>query len=255
MTIKQSGEVPKDTVPDAEGEVLGSRRRLLAGMSLTAAASLPALALGHMPASLISERTAHIIDRAHNQGFPDVRVAAHTGDAFRFYDDLVRDRVVLINFMSVEREPEFPITRNMARLVNAFGDRMGREIHAFSISYDKKDTPERLARFARDFNVPAGWKFLSASPEDVVALGYRLYRTEGRFRSTMHSDLIHYGNARVGLWGTMSSEVSDPEFAVQRVSSVMPVNATAGARVRRAGPRRLDADGPEIHHRDRLGKA
>jgi len=244
-----------ETIAGAETKVLGSRRRLLAGMSLTAAASLPALALGHMPASLIPERAARIIDRTRNQGFPDVRVTANTGEIHRFYDDLVRDRVVLINFMSVEREPDFPITRNMARLVRAFGERLGREIHAFSISYDHRDTPERLARFAREFGAPAGWKFLAAAPEDVVALAYRLYRTEGRFRSTMHSDLIHYGNAKVGLWGTMSSEISDPEFAVQRISSVMPVNATAGNRLRRAGPRRLDVAGPEIHHRDRLGKA
>ena len=235
-----------------------SRRKLLAGFSLTAAASLPALALGSMPTHMVEQRAAHVIDRSRNQGFPDTRVTAHTGEVFRFYDDLVHDRVVLINFMSIEREPDLPITRNMARLVQGFGDRIGRDIHAFSISYNERDTPDRLAEFASSFNAPAGWKFLSTTPEDVIALGYRLYRKEGRFRSAMHSDLIHFGNASVGLWGTMSAEISDVDFAMQRVASVMPRNATAGTQLRRAGPRRVDSEGPIIHHRDddsRLGES
>lgn len=237
-------------IPDAETRRIQSRRKLLAGFSLTAAASIPALALGSLPSGMIQQRATGVIDRARNQGFPDTRVTAHTGEVFRFYEDLVRDRVVLINFMSIKREPDLPITRNMARLVAGFGDRIGRDVHAFSISYDDSDTPEKLAEFARSFNAPAGWKFLSTTPEDVIALGYRLYRTEGRFRSAMHSDLIHYGNAHVGLWGTMSAEISDVEFAMQRVTSVMPRTTVADGNLRRAGPRRVDADGPVIHHRD-----
>ena len=232
-----------------------SRRKLLAGASLTAAASLPVLALGHMPSHLVQQRAGRVIDRARNQGFPDTRVTAHTGEVYRFYEDLVRDRVVLINFMSIQREPELPITRNMAHLVEGFGERIGRDVYAFSISYDENDTPERLAAFARRFDAPAGWKFLATTPEDVIALGYRLYRTEGRFRSAMHSDLIHFGNARVGLWGTMSAEISDVEFAVQRVRSVMPAARSASETLHRAGPRPIDADARSIDHRDRSGRS
>lgn len=241
----------QDTMIADEEMRIRSRRKLLAGVSLTAAASLPALALGSMPKHLVEQRTRRVIDRARNQGFPDTRVTAHTGEVFRFYDDLVRDRVVLINFMSIRREAELPIVHNMARLLEGFGDRVGRDIHAFSISYDASDTPERLADFATRFGPPAGWKFLATTPEDVIALGYRLYRTEGRFRSTMHSDLIHFGNARVGLWGTMSAQISDVDFALQRVRSVMPGMHAAGGRLRRAGPRRIDAEGSPVDHRDR----
>ncbi|MCA1779614.1 MAG: hypothetical protein LC637_09575 [Xanthomonadaceae bacterium] len=251
-TIRPEGE----TLESVEQKIRENRRKFIAGVSLTAAASIPALAFGSMPTGLMQKRVEKVIDRTKNQGFPDTRVVAHTGERFRFYEDLVQNRMVLINFMSIEREPELPITENMAKLVNAFGDRIGRDVHAFSISYDEKDTPERLAAFAAKYNAPAGWKFLSTTPEDVVALGYRLYRTQGRFRNTMKSDLIHYGNAQVGLWGTMSAHITDVEFAVERASSVFP-NATArvGKKLRRAGPRRLDADGPSIHHRDRNGKA
>lgn len=236
---------------DDETLRIRSRRKLLAGVSLTAAASLPALALGRMPSAMVDQRARRVIDRTRNQGFPDTRVTAHDGQVFRFYDELVHDRVVVINFMSIRREPELPITASMSRLVDALGERIGRDVHAFSISYDESDSPQRLAAFARRFNAPAGWKFLATTPEDVIALGYRLYRTEGRFRSAMHSDLIHFGNARVGLWGTMSAEISDVDFAVQRVESVIPRGAGTGTRLRRAGPRRIDAPGSGIDHRER----
>jgi len=249
MTDRKSSTNDRPSDTEAADALLQSRRRMLAGVSLTAAASLPALALAGVPAALREQRAARVIDRTRNQGFPDTRVVAHTGERFRFYEDLLRDRLVLINFMSIEREPVLPITANMARLVDAFGDRIGRDLHAFSISYDPADTPGRLAEFAARYNAPAGWKFLATTPEDVIALGYRLYRTEGRFRSAMHSDLIHYGNAAVGLWGTMSAEITDVDFAVERVRSVFPGPAPGG-RPRRAGPRRVESDGHAIHHRD-----
>ncbi|MFU8876730.1 MAG: hypothetical protein ACNA7E_01205 [Wenzhouxiangellaceae bacterium] len=255
MTVDKKLQTSSEqTVSDLETRLLESRRRMLAGFSLTAAASLPALAFGGLPAAVIQERAQRVMLDARNQGFPDSPVTAHTGERFRFFTDLVQGRVVLINFMSIGREAELPITERMAALVNALGDRVGRDIHVFSISYDEADTPEKLAEFAGRFGVPAGWKFLSATADDVVALGYRLYRTEGRFRNKMHSDLIHYGNAKVGLWGTMSSEISDLEFAVQRVSAVLPSD-NPGKRPRRAGPRRIEAEGPLFHHRDRVVKA
>ncbi len=255
MTVNKKIQTASDQdVSELEQRMLASRRRMLAGFSLTAAASIPALAFGGLPAAVIQDRAQRVITKAGQQGFPDSPVVAHTGERFRFFSDLVQDRVVLINFMSIRREAELPITANLAALVEALGDHVGRDIFVYSISYDESDSPERLARFGERFNVPQGWKFLSTSADDVVALGYRLYRTQGRFRNKMHSDLIHYGNARVGLWGTMSHEISDLDFAVQRVSAVLPT-PRAGNKLRRAGPRRIDAEGPQFHHRDRVVKA
>ncbi|PKL95491.1 MAG: hypothetical protein CVV18_05320 [Gammaproteobacteria bacterium HGW-Gammaproteobacteria-8] len=241
------------TLDEFESRQLQARRRFIAGVSMTAAASLPMLAFAGLPSALVGDRTHRIIEQSRSSGLPDAWVRAHDGGDYRFYQDLVGDRVVLINFMSIARESALPITAAMASLVGALGDRIGRDIHAYSISYDAADTPERLASFAARHAAPKGWRFVSASPEAAVALGYRLYRSEGRFRSSMHADLIHYGNAGVGLWGTMSSEISDLDFAVMRVSSVLP-GAPAGSRMRRAGPRRIEAEGSEIHHRDRTAK-
>lgn len=253
MSDKKMNNSTPAELEQIESRQLQARRRFIAGVSMTAAASLPMLAFAGLPAALVGERTDRIIQRSRVSGLPDARVRTHDGGEYAFYDELVGNRVVLINFMSIARESVLPITAAMASLVGALGDRIGRDIQAYSISYDAADTPQRLAAFAARHQAPQGWRFVSAAPDAAVALGYRLYRSEGRFRSTMHADLIHYGNAGVGLWGTMSSEISDLDFAVMRVESVLP-GVPASSRMRRAGPRRIEAEGPEIHHRDRTVK-
>ncbi len=232
---------------------LSQRRKLLSALPALIATSIPALALGIQNSDALHTRTQEILDRTHNDGFPDVMVTAHTREQFSFYQDLLKNRMVLINFMSIDAEEELPITANMARLIKGLGASFGGEISAFSISYDcANDSPERLANFARRFDAPEGWYFLSATPEDVVALGYRLYRTAGRPRQRMYADLIHYGNAKIGLWGAIPAHITDVDLAVSRITSVFP-GKSANKKMRRAGPRRLNMTGPVYDSRDRHG--
>ncbi|SER52199.1 Cytochrome oxidase Cu insertion factor, SCO1/SenC/PrrC family [Nitrosomonas sp. Nm51] len=240
-----------ETAENQTHSPLSQRRKLLSALPALIATSLPALALGIQNPDALHARTQTILDKTDNAGFPDVLVTAHTGQQFSFYQDLLKNRMVIINFMSIEAEDELPITASMAVLIKALGERFGREVFAFSISYDcANDKPERLAQFSRRFDAPEGWYFLSAVPEDVVALGYRLYRTAGRPRQRMYADLIHYGNAKVGLWGSIPAHITDVDLAVSRVTSVFP-GKTTGGKVRRAGPRRLNTAGPIYDRRDR----
>lgn len=246
-TVRASDEAA-EMQPEAS---VSQRRKLLSALPALVATSLPALALGMQNHDELNARTQEIMDKVHNDGFPDVMVTTHTGEHFNFYQDLLKNRLVLINFMSIDAEEELPITANMASLVKGLSEQFGREVFAFSISYDHvNDTPERLAQFAQQFEAPEGWYFLSASPEDVVALGYRLYRTSGRPRQRMNADLIHYGNAKVGLWGSIPAHVSDVDLAISRITSVFP-GKPVDTVARRAGPRRLGAGGPVYDSRDR----
>lgn len=232
-----------------------SRRRLLASLPAMVAGSLPALALGAESESELRGKTREIIERAHAKGLPDTWVTTHHGERVLFHKDLVRDRVVLINFMSIGDEAGYPVCENLSRLIRGLGGSFGREVFAISVSYDPaNDTPERLAEFAQRFGAPAGWQFVTASAEDVITVGYKLYRAQGRPRRQMDGDVIHYGNAKVGLWGTMSSYVADIPMAVGRVRSVMPAPKADGA-PRRAGPRRPDMAGPGYDHRTHAGPA
>ncbi|MGE3104995.1 MAG: hypothetical protein AB7F83_07085 [Lysobacterales bacterium] len=242
------------TGTDERTPVLTTRRRLLTSLPSLLASSLPAVALGSTDEAQVITQTQRIIDRANARGMPDTLVTTHRGDQLLFHRDLVRDRVVLINFMSINEEREFPVCANLGRLVRGLGDRFGREIFAISVSYDAvNDTPERLAVFAKEIGAPDGWDFVTASAEDVIAVGYKLYRSMGRPRRQMDADLIHYGNAKVGLWSSMSAHITDVPLAVSRVCSVLPSPPPVEGEFRRAGPRPLAEDGPCYDHRDRTG--
>ena len=250
-------EPDRDAAPGlpASGEPAPVRRRLLASLPGMLAGTLPALALGAESAESLHRRTLKVIDRANARGLPDTWVNTHRGERVLLHRDLIRDRVVLVNFMSIGDEEVLPVCASMARLIAGLGESFGSDVIAISVSYDQLyDTPERLAGFAQRFGSPAGWHFVTAPPEDVLTVGYKLYRAEGRPKRQMEGDRLHFGNARVGLWATMSAIIHDVDLAVSRVRSVMP-SPNSGGMPRRAGPRPLTRSGPIYDHRDRAGTA
>ncbi len=245
MTDSTHIERVDDPKPDKTTAV-SARRKLLASLpAAVAAATLPALAFGRAGEMDIQQCSENTLRRVAASRFPDVEVIDHKGQRHRFFADLIKDRVVMINFMSIEAEADYPVTAQVARLVHSFADLVGKDLHVFSISYDSSnDTPERLAEFAEHFDAPEGWHFLSTDAESVVGLGLRLYRAEGRPHRKLDADLIHYGNARQGLWATVGSMYQDLELSRRRIASVFPVAAPVNGEMRQAGPRRLNTPGP-----------
>lgn len=182
--------------------------------------------------------------------FPNIMLAAHDGKHYLFHDDLIRTRVVLINFMSIKGHERFPATQFMQAIARRLGPQLGRQVHLYSISTDIRDTPARLRRFAAQFDVSTGWLFLTAASRDVQQISRRLYPDYGHHsHGAGHSPrLVHYGNGEVGVWGAFGVD-SDPALACERISWV----ATAGTRptgpARRAGPGKLQKS--VVYHGDK----
>ena len=245
--INDRSQVDTEPVaPDTSvSKAISARRKLLASLpAAVAAATLPALAFGRAGEMDIQQCSEDTLRRVAAARFPDVTVTDHQGQQHRFFADLIQDRVVMINFMSIEAEADYPVTAQVARLVHSFADKIGKELHAFSISYDStNDTPERLAEFAKQFDAPEGWRFLTADADSVVALGLKLYRAEGRPHRKLDADLIHYGNAASGLWATVGSMYQDLDLSRRRIASVMPLVVPQQPQLRQAGPRRLNTHG------------
>src|SRR5262249_56905814 len=67
--------------------------------------------------------------------FPDVILTTHESKKVRFYDDLIKDKIVLINMMYSRCEGIcMPITMNLRKVQMMLGDRMGRDIFIYSLS-------------------------------------------------------------------------------------------------------------------------
>ena len=71
---------------------------------------------------------------------PNVPLVTHDGEQVRFYDDLVKDKKVVLTFVSSRAPAESnKVTRNLAAIQRLFGARVGQDLFLYSIAR----TPER----------------------------------------------------------------------------------------------------------------
>jgi protein SCO1/2 len=150
--------------------------------------------------------------------FSNIVLHTQHGEAVRFYDDLVKDRTVIINFMYSGCGEVCPANSAELAKVNALlGGRMGREITMLSISIDPvADTPERLKQYWEAFGAKPGWLFLTGNPRDVERLRRELgaYDLDPAIDAdpTQHSGLITVGNDRTDRWSALPLLMSRPQL-------------------------------------------
>lgn len=132
--------------------------------------------------------------------FSDVELIDQNGQKVRFYSDVLKDKVVVINtFFTTCVSVCPPMNRNMEKIQEALGDRLGTAAFLVSISVDPEtDTPPRLKEYSRRFHARPGWVFLTGKKENVNWALYKL----GQYVEAKddHSTIIIIGNEPKGLW-------------------------------------------------------
>ena len=134
--------------------------------------------------------------------FPDISLVNQDGKTLRFYDDMVKDKVVMINFMYSTCHDACPLeTAKLRQVQEALGDRVGRDVFMYSISITPEhDTPAVLKEYAAKFKVGPGWQFLTGKEADITLLRKKLgLYDEGEQRSD-HSMNMIVGNEATGQW-------------------------------------------------------
>jgi protein SCO1/2 len=138
--------------------------------------------------------------------FPNVEFRTQHDRRVRFYDDLIKGRKVLINFMYTDCTNTCPLTtRNLVKVQEAFGDRMGRDVFFISMSLTPDhDTPERLREYAEQQGCGDGWYFLTGRIEDID----RVRRSLGVYDDpdiANHTGILTFGNELAGRWGATNT--------------------------------------------------
>ena len=132
--------------------------------------------------------------------FSDVELINQDGQKMRFYSDVLKDKVVVINtFFTTCTGACPPISRNLEKVQEALGDRLGKDAFLISMSVDPEtDTPSRLKEYSRRFHARPGWIFLTGKKENVDWALYKL----GQHVETKdgHTNIIIIGNEPKGLW-------------------------------------------------------
>lgn len=132
--------------------------------------------------------------------FTDVVLVNQNGEKLRLYTDLLQGKVVIINsFFATCAGSCLPLTRNLEKLQQVLGDRMGKDVHILSISVDPTvDTPTNLKAYAKKLNAGPGWHFLTGDKESVdfalKKIGHFVDSKES------HLNIFIIGNERTGLW-------------------------------------------------------
>jgi len=140
------------------------------------------------------------VEAVDHLDIPDVRVLDQDGKAVRFYTDLVKDRVVAVNFVFTTCTTICPpMGANFAKLQKLLGDRAGRDVHLISVSVDPAtDTPERMKAWAQKFGAGPGWTLVTGDREEVT----RLLKSLGVYTANIsdHSPLVLLGNDARHQW-------------------------------------------------------
>ena len=159
--------------------------------------------------------------------FTNVEVKTHDGRTLRFYDDVMKGKILLINFFYTDCDAICPLmTENLARVQELLGARVGDDIRMVSISLQPEhDTPEVLAAYAKGFGAGPGWLFLTGRPADIEILRHRLGFVD--LDPAEDADLEqHIGTVRIAnepmhRW-VMSPALLNPPAIVRAVNRVIP---------------------------------
>jgi len=141
--------------------------------------------------------------------FPDVVLTDQDGQRVRFYSDLVRGHVVLVNFMYTTCTRKCPrVSSNLVAVQDALGPRLGQDVLMLSVSLDPaRDTPPALAGYAAVLGAKPGWRFLTGTEDDVQLVRRRLGVTDPDpvidADRTQHAGIVVYGNDATGRWSAV----------------------------------------------------
>ncbi len=132
--------------------------------------------------------------------FTDVELLDQDGRKVRFYSDVLKGKTVVVNaFFTTCTSVCPPMNRNMEKIQEAFGERVGKDVFLVSITVDPEtDTPARLKEYAAKFHAGPGWTFLTGTKENVGRALYKL----GQYveKKDDHKTVLIVGNERTGLW-------------------------------------------------------
>jgi cytochrome oxidase Cu insertion factor (SCO1/SenC/PrrC family) len=187
------------------------------------------LALASLLLSAISAPAA----RWGKEYVPNVPVVTQDGKTLNFYDDLIKDKIVVLSFIYTSCKDICPLaTARLGEARDKLGDRLGRDIFFYSISIEpERDTPERLKGYADAFHAGPGWLFLTGLPEDIQLIRHKF----GDRRPDLgdHRNDVVLGNGATGEWQRENAlgdldhfvgaiKAMEPQWRLEDVTSTLP---------------------------------
>jgi len=177
--------------------------------------------------------------------FPNVTLTTHESTPVRFYDDLIKGKIVAVDLIYTTCQYACPLeTARLAQVQRILGDRVGREIFFYSITIDPEhDTPQVLKDYAEKYHVAAGWLFLTGTRSDIELISKKLglYAAPDPSNPDGHTPMLLIGNETTGQW-MRNSALDNPKFLARTIGDWLTSWKTGATQ-----PLRSFADAPLLN--------
>ena len=165
-------------------------------------------------------------DAIRRRYFPNVTLRTHDNEEVRFYDDLIRSKIVTFNFFYATCDGVCPgITANLAKVQRLLAPQVGRTIFMYSITLKpEQDTPAALREYAQMHGAKPGWTFLTGKPADIEllrrSLGFTNLDPALDKDKSQHIGNVRYGNEPLMLWAACPG-LAHPSWIAESISWVV----------------------------------
>jgi protein SCO1/2 len=178
----------------------------------------------------VSEQSRRRIQRLH---LPNVPLLTHDGTRVMFYDDLVKGKVVTLNFFFAKCDEICPmVTANLAKVQRLLGADLGTKIFMYSFTLKpEEDDVTAIHHYRAMFNAKPGWTFLTGKPDDLErirrGIGFQYPDPAIDKDKTQHIGNVRYGNEPLMLWGACPG-MARPQFVAESITWMLRPNASSG---------------------------
>ena len=160
--------------------------------------------------------------------FPNVELITHHNQKVKLYDDLLKDKIIVLNLMYADCQGVCPtITANLKRVQTILKQQINHEIFIYSMTLKpEQDSPAKLREYAKMHGInDKNWTFLTGKPNEVDMLrhmlGFADPDPEVDKDKSKHSGMLRYGNEPMALWGTCQGN-GQPEWIAQEIGFAVP---------------------------------
>src|SRR6202451_1395621 len=157
--------------------------------------------------------TCHVADKARPAAslgpryYTNALLRTHENKQVRFYDDLIKGKISIINFMYASCDKLCPRSIDcLAKVQDLLGDHLGRDMFMYSFTLKPDmDTPEKLAAYAKGNGARKGWYFLSGNEYALTSIRFKLFRLDDPlldFSVDIHASMLRIINDNNSAWSS-----------------------------------------------------
>ncbi|MBM7059202.1 SCO family protein [Pseudomonas sp. UL073] len=183
---------------------------------------------GHAPAAApgapVAEPVAADGTRDAQTYFTDTQLLTQDGQPVRFYSDVLKDRLVLLNVVFTHCTDACPlITRKLRDVRAALGEELASQVTFITLTSDPlNDTPAVLKAFTQKQGVESpNWLFLTGEQANVELVLARLGHLSAS--PEQHSTLLIVGDVKAKRWSKIRPDAPVAAIAERLQLLSMPV--------------------------------